>query len=245
MYALSKTLSTAKWRQESGLFMAQGPRCVFDLAQSMVPAAIYATEEYLCEHPVDGAVKVTSRDIQRASTLKSPQPVIGLFPIPHPVPYVYNPRELTIALDAVQDPGNLGTIVRIADWFGVKQVILGQGCVDPWSPKVVQASMGALGRVGIVQVNDLAGTLGSTGAPIAGTFLDGDNLYSAATDDCRLPILVMGNEGNGISPEVAAICTERWLIPSYPPGQQKVESLNVAMATGIIVAELRRRGSDN
>lgn len=245
MYALNKSLSTAKWRQESGLFMAQGPRCVFDLAQSMVPAAIYATEEYLREHPVAGAVKVTSRDIQRASTLKTPQPIIGLFPIRQSASYAYNPRELTIALDAVQDPGNMGTIVRLADWFGIKQVIVGQGCADPWSPKVVQASMGALGRVDIVQTDDLAGTLGSTDAPVAGTFLDGDSIYETQPAQESTPILVMGNEGNGISPEVAAVCTHRWLIPSYPPGHQKVESLNVAMATGIIVAELRRRGLDN
>ena len=149
---------------------------------------------------------------------------------------------MTIALDGVQDPGNLGTIIRLADWFGITDILAGAGTADPFAPKVVQATMGALGRVRVHRVADLAETLRQhSDRPIIGTFLDGTNLYQTDVRLSPAPIIVMGNEGNGISREVAEVCSCRLRIPSFPPGRPTVESLNVAMASGIIISELSRR----
>lgn len=149
---------------------------------------------------------------------------------------------MILALDSVQNPGNLGTIIRLADWFGITRILASRGTADVFNPKVVQATMGALVRVSVTYVDNLAATLKGCGVPVLGTFLNGRNLYEAK--DITLtprPIVVMGNEGAGISPEVEATITDRILIPSFPPGRSTSESLNVAMATGIIISELTRR----
>lgn len=175
------------------------------------------------------------------SQQQNPQGVLAVFELPETG--AFNPRgRLTIALDAIQDPGNLGTIIRLADWFGITDIIAGAGTADPFAPKVVQATMGALGRVNIHRVENLAETLRNIpDQPIIGTFLDGTDLYTTEVTLAPAPVVVMGNEGNGISPEVEKVCTCRLKIPSFPPGRRAIESLNVAMATGIIISELSRR----
>ena len=151
-------------------------------------------------------------------------------------------RELCLALDTVQDPGNLGTIVRLADWFGIRHIFCSPSTSDVFAPKVVQATMGALARVRLHYgpLPDLMRRL-DAGVPVYGTFLDGDDLYAAPLEQCGL--LVMGNEGNGISPEVEACVRQRLYIPNYPSGVPTSESLNVAIATAVACAEFRRRAN--
>lgn len=234
------SLATAKGRKAEGAFVAEGSRCVCDSLGQFNLRHLFATAEWLAAHPHDEAVVVSRADIERMSQQQSPQPVIAVFDLPEIPEYAYDGK-MALALDAVQDPGNLGTIIRLADWFGIRHVIAGAGTADAFAPKVVQATMGALARVCVHRTDNLARTLGECQAPVIGTFLNGRNLYAADISLSPRPVIVMGNEGNGISPEVAAVVSDRILIPSYPPGRPTSESLNVAMASGIIISELSRR----
>lgn len=236
------SLASAKGRKAEGAFIAEGTRCVGDSLGKFSLLHLFATAEWIASHPAHAAnaIQVSQRDIERISQQKTPQPVIAVFKIPEIPQYTYD-GEMALALDAVQDPGNLGTIIRLADWFGIRHIIAGSGTADAFAPKVVQATMGALARVMVHRVDDLADTLSQSGAPVIGTFLNGKNLYSSDLPLNPRPIVVMGNEGNGISQRVADIVSERVLIPSFPPGRQTSESLNVAMASGIIISELSRR----
>ena len=146
--------------------------------------------------------------------------------------------KLTLALDGVQDPGNLGTIVRIADWFGIEDILCSMDTADIYNPKAIQATMGAIARVRLHYV-DLPDMLSQTSLPIYGTFLDGENLYDKQLSPEG--IIVMGNEGKGITKEVGEKVSERLFIPSYPAQRETSESLNVAIATSIVCAEFRRR----
>lgn len=237
-----QSLASAKGRRSEGAFLAEGTRCVVDSLPHFALRRLYCTAAWADEHPTEAARAeiVDRREIERISCLQSPQPVVAVFSIPEIPPYVYDGR-MALALDAVQDPGNLGTIIRLADWFGIADILAGPGTVDAFMPKVVQATMGALARVRVHKVDNLADALRATAAPVFGTFLDGDNLYTADIALNPRPIVVMGNEGNGISPEVAAAVTCRLKIPSYPPGRPTSESLNVATATSIIISDLSRR----
>lgn len=235
-------LASAKERREAGAFLAEGTRCVVDSRPYFKLRALYCTASWADEHPAEAARAeiVDRRDIERMSQQQSPQPVLAVFALPEIPPYSYT-GELTLALDAIQDPGNLGTIIRLADWFGIRDILAGSGTADAFQPKVVQATMGALARVRVHKVSNLADTLRGLDAPVIGTFLNGDNLYESELTLSPGPIVVMGNEGNGISREVEEVVGFRLKIPSYPPGRQTSESLNVAMATGIIISELSRR----
>lgn len=243
-------LSGNSARRESGLFRAEGTRCVTDMLPHMNCRHLLATAQWIADNPAwaghPALMQVTSADIARMSSQQTPQPVIGVFEIPDHQAPVVDGSSLVLALDSVQNPGNLGTIIRLADWFGITDIIASRGTADAFGSKVVQATMGALVRVRVTYVDDLAGWLEAAEVPVAGTFLDGRDLYAA--DDLPLspaPIVVMGNEGSGISPEVEAVVSHRLLIPSFPPGRQTSESLNVAMATGIVVSELTRRIHSN
>lgn len=236
-----KSLSTPRGRREAGCFLAEGARCVLDSLPYFRVRDLFCTAAFAADHPeLPAPTIVDRRTIERMSQQQSPQPVLALFELPEIPPYSYD-GQLTLALDAVQDPGNLGTIIRLADWFGIADIIAGPGTADPFQPKVVQATMGALARVRVHRVDNLAATLTAFGAPVVGTFLDGTDLYQTPLDLSPRPIVVMGNEGNGISPEVEATVSQRLKIPSFPPGRQTSESLNVAMATGIIISEFSRR----
>ena len=152
---------------------------------------------------------------------------------------------LWVALDGVQDPGNLGTIIRTCDWFGIHHILCSRETADCYNPKVVQATMGALARVQLHYVDDLPGILRQhkdKGCPIYGTLLDGKNMYEPmAIPDKDKGIIIMGNEGNGISPAVRELVTQPLFIPSYPADMPTSESLNVSIATAIILAEFRRK----
>ena len=237
-------LERKKARLEQQLFVAEGPKLVGELLTSMRPHYLAATTAWMEENRQRlGGVQtdtLTEEELRRTSLLQHPQSVIALFPLPH---YDSNlaetgATELTLALDGVQDPGNMGTIVRLADWFGIRHVFCSLDCADIFNPKATQATMGALARVEVHYI-DLASELSKASAPVYGTFLDGDNIYQQTLSPHG--IIVMGNEGKGISQEIERLVTHRLYIPPYPAESQTVESLNVAIATAITCAEFRRR----
>ena len=180
----------------------------------------------------------------RLSMLSSPSPVLAV--VRQPAPVSFHPAKgLFLALDSIRDPGNLGTILRVADWFGIDGVVASPDTVELYNPKVVQATMGAIFRVPFhrLDIAELCRKVVTGGGHVYGTFLNGENMYSKALD-CGLEapsVIVIGNESNGISQEVAACVSDRLFIPPYPADDPGSESLNAAIATAITVAEFRRR----
>lgn len=236
-------LDMRKFRRNERLFVAEGPKLVDELCATMKPVYIAALPEWISENAkiVSGTEYdiVTPDELQRASLQKNPQQVIALFPIPeHRFCTEQLKNELVLMLDGVQDPGNLGTIARIADWFGIRNIICSTDTADIYNPKAVQATMGALARVKF-HYTDLIQVLSQYDGPVYGTFLDGENIYGQELSENG--IIVMGNEGKGISQGVGEMINRRLYIPNYPIGTQTTESLNVAIATSIVCAEFRRR----
>ena len=240
-----RQLDQKKYRRREGLFVAEGTKVVGDLLLRYQPHSLFATAEWLAANrsvlsPSLAITEVSSDELQRISFQQHPQQVLALFPIPdHAASTAFQPSSLSLALDGVQDPGNLGTIIRIADWFGIKTIYCSEDTVDAWNPKVVQATMGSIARVEVVYTN-LAELFTSLPAdfPVYGTLLDGENLYSKQLSAAGM--IIMGNEGNGISQPIRPFVHHRLLIPQYSEGDT-AESLNVAIATAITCAEFRRR----
>jgi len=237
-----KSLEYKKYRDEHGVFLAEGNKLVSELIDRFACELLVAKPSWMAtQGDLDVAELVVANDddIRKASLLKSPQDVLAVFRKPDTQ---LQPSELgktlSLALDGVQDPGNLGTIVRIADWFGIGQVICSPNCADIYNPKTVQSTMGALARVQM-HYTDLPTLLKSAECPVYGALLSGNNIYSETLESNG--IIVMGSEGQGIGNEVAALLTHRLYIPNYPQGYESSESLNVAVATSIICAEFRRR----
>ena len=244
-----RSLGRKKERDEAHVFLAEGEKCVSELMGkfSLVLRA--------------DATNATPLELEQMSQLRAPQGVIAVFRQPEEEQVSLAQlasSELVLALDGVQDPGNLGTIIRTADWFGVHHIFCSRETADCWSPKVVQATMGALARVHVHYV-DLPAELSipnfqfsifhaersSAGKnfpfPIYGTLLDGRNIYEkAALPDKQHGVIIMGNEGNGISAELRSLITHPLFIPPYPLGAETSESLNVSIATAVILAEFRR-----
>ena len=235
-----KQLELKKFRRREGLFVAEGPKVVGDLVKRWEPVAVFATEDYSPTRPVE-VQRISDEELRKVSFLQHPQQVLALFPTPHETDFNIDLKVLTLALDGVQDPGNLGTIIRLADWFGIDTIVCSEETADAWNPKVVQATMGSIARVNIVYTN-LPALLEQLPQdyPVYGTLLDGENIYSQQLEGGGL--IVMGNEGNGLTEKVRRRVTRRLLIPSYR--DDTAESLNVAIATAIVCAEFRRRGSD-
>ena len=219
-----KSLSQKKYRDESGCFLAEGNKLVADLLP-------YFDCELLLDEP---------EEIERVSLLKNPQQKLAVFRQPqYQLDFPSLSGKLSLALDCIQDPGNLGTIIRIADWFGIENIICSRETADVYNPKTVQATMGALSRVK-VHYTDLPVFLKQNKTlPVYGAFLNGENIYTENLTPEGL--IVMGNEGNGISEKIEPFISKRLYIPSYPLNQPTSESLNVAAATAIICAEFRRR----
>ncbi len=184
-----------------------------------------------------------SFDWSRISSLRQPQPLLGVFTLPEVVATLSTPTSgLSLLLDRIQDPGNLGTIIRTADWFGIEDIYLAPGTADPFAPKVVQATMGALGRVRLHRLRDSAEFLSAFDGVRIGTFLGGEDLYQADFyQEDRPTLIIMGNEGQGIHPDLEPFIDRRLTIPPYPLERAHTESLNVAIATALILGELRRR----
>ena len=240
------SLENKKQRRESGLFVAEGSKTVIDLiAAGVVPEKVIATANWLADNRLNTGIEVIEvelEEMKRISFQQAPQGVMGIFRQPQYDTDTTTPqRELCLALDNVQDPGNLGTIIRIADWFGIENIFCSTGTADIYNPKTIQATMGAIGRVRVHYV-DLPEMLASLKgkAPIYGTFLDGEVVYTKKLE--KHGVIVMGNEGNGIGDECSRHITEKLLIPSYPEGRATSESLNVSVATAIICNEFRRNG---
>jgi TrmH family RNA methyltransferase len=243
-----KSLGEKKGRLETGLFAVEGEKSVDEMLRSgLTVRGVYGLEATLAGLPafegMAGMVKVSVGEMERISQFKTPSKVLALIDIPESAYDPHAPEQnLVLALDDVQDPGNLGTIVRLADWFGIRDILCSPSTADAYNPKAVQASMGAIARVQ-VHYGDLGGQLEAAlgrGVPVYGTFLDGDRMYSAKLS--RTGIVVMGNEGKGISPEIERWITRKLFIPPYPDGIPAGESLNVAIATAIVCSEFRRRG---
>lgn len=237
-----RSLGDKTARRESGLFIAEGEKLVDEIVASrFVVGKIFATE------PRAGAELISRNEMERISMLKTPTTVMALVEIPRyelrTVPVGDN--ELVLVLDGVQDPGNLGTIIRLADWFSIRDIYCSPQSADLYNPKVVQATMGAITRVR-VHYTDLVTMLARetpTGVSIYGTFLDGDNIYTQDLSAYPSGFIVMGSEGRGISPEIERLITRKLYIPPFPATSAPTgESLNVAIATAIICSEFRRGG---
>lgn len=249
-----RALSVKKHRDESCQFVAEGMKVVGDLLPLMSPQRIYVTDDGWTElkskagstfAKKDLIARVTEKEMERLSFLKTPRNILALFAIPQHLDSLSQlseipGKQLCLALDGVQDPGNVGTILRIADWFGIEHVFASPDTADIFSPKVVQATMGAIGRVNVhyLPLREFLLTIRND-IPLYGTFLDGDNVYNKKLSETG--IIVMGNEGNGISTEIRDMINQRLFIPNYPLGRLTSESLNVAVATAVVCAEFRRR----
>ena len=238
-----RSLEMKKFRIESGCFLAEGNKLVRDILPFFECELLVAKPSWMAQQGDIRAgelIAAEGDDIEKASLLKTPQDVIAVFKQPN---YFLDTEELkrnlSLVSDGIQDPGNLGTIIRLADWFGIKNVICSPDSADIFNPKTVQATMGAIARVKVFYthlpelLNDLAGL------PVYGTFLEGKNIYEEELTANGL--IVMGNEGKGISRPVAGHISHKLYIPNYPPETETAESLNVAVATAIACSEFRRR----
>ena len=237
---LVRSLSDKRNREEQGLFVAEGEKLISEIRSSKLRIRrIYALEGLFRGEEVE---VVTPKELERMTQLKTANNSLALVEIPHHQLRIDDLKgRLSLALDQVQNPGNLGTIIRLADWFGIEHILCSKDSADCFNPKVVQATMGAILRVKVHYV-DLPAQLREArqaALPIYGTFLEGENIYKSELKGEG--ILVMGNEGRGISKECAEAVTHKLLIPPYPADQRTSESLNVAMATGIVCSEFRRR----
>ena len=248
-------LKVKKFREETGLFLAEGHKLVTDLLNSRYRVKeVFASADWIIQNlPLlqskgIHAFETLPREMERISGLTTPGPVLAVVEIPNAgmqecdiSPRHHITTELSLALDDIRDPGNLGTILRIADWFGIGEVICSENTVDLYNPKVVQATMGSITRVNVGYC-DLAKTLEQMQGkcPVYGAFLAGDNLYGEPLDPRG--IIVIGNESRGISKELEPYITRRLFIPSFGSGS-KAESLNASVATAVICAEFRRQQS--
>lgn len=230
---LITSLKLKKHRDSLGLFVAEGPKVISELlAEGLELHWFFSTIEFT--HADNRHFLITESELRKISFLKTPNTSLAVFKIPKKKPLPDS--GLIVALDALRDPGNLGTIIRLCDWFGVENLICSSDTADAYNPKVVQASMGSLARVNI-QYTDLSEFLKQTNLPVFGGFMDGENVYNV-----KLPqsgILIVGNEANGISDEIASCISHRISIPRYGD-LQRTESLNVAAATAILLNEFRR-----
>lgn len=243
---LIKSLETKKYRMLHQLFVAEGPKVVAELAPAFKLHTLVATEEWVQQSNGQSIIHtynpnlyiVDEQQLTKTSLLQHPQQVMALFEIPERKEPQIDSNDLTLMLDGVQDPGNMGTIIRIADWFGIHNIICSNASADAYNPKVVQSTMGSLSRVNVAYADLeplLAPLCGKV--PIYGTLLDGSNIYDQPLSASG--IIIMGNEGKGISPAIRKYIDAPLLIPSY--NKDSAESLNVAIATAITCAEFRRR----
>lgn len=231
-----KSLATKQGREELGAFIAEGEKLVGEIRNSSLRIRrILQTKPIFAEGEL-----VSEKEMERISQLKSANSVLAVVELPtRKLANVQPSKNLVLALDRVQNPGNLGTIIRLADWFGISDIVCSEDTADCFNPKVVQATMGAILRVRVHYTNLAKWLAEQRDTKIYGTFLEGENIYNAQLD--KSGVIVMGNEGQGISAEVAKCVSHKLLIPPYPADRCGSESLNVAVATAVICSEFRRR----
>ena len=243
-----QSLSRKKVREKEQVFLVEGDKMVLEaIALKDRVSLVCATENFIAENnslsDLDIEIITCSHEeLKKASQLQNPQNALAVVKMQERSFEIATfEKELVIALDFVQDPGNLGTIIRIADWFGIDQIICSEDTVDCYNPKVIQASMGAMFRVKLNYMNlpEAISKAQSMATPVYGTFMEGENIYQSELS--KNGILVLGNEGNGISPEVEKLVNQKIHIPSFNSSENGSESLNVATAAAICCSEFKRR----
>lgn len=239
--SLIKSLQHKKFRIEHGLFLVEGIKSVKEFIDSAYQIeAIYHTYTFdpnlLKLSRKINFQGISLNDLEKISTLKTPQDIVALVKIPEwPVlTQAILKQKFSIVLDGIQDPGNMGTIIRTADWFGIKHIICSEDTVDVYNPKVIQATMGSLSRINVYYI-DLQAFLSKINMPTFGALLDGTNIYE--TNFGEEGLIVMGNEGNGLRPEIVKLVHKAITIPRIG----KAESLNVGIATAIFCSEINRK----
>lgn len=241
-------LEQKKYRKQENSFVAEGPKLVGDILPYFHCRLIAATEEWLDKHIARirefnqecTICTVNQEELKKISFQKTPQEVVAVFECrKRNLPEALDKNKLYLALDDVQDPGNLGTIIRLADWFGIEDIFCSSGSADVYNPKTIQATMGAIARVHVHYLDLTEFLQKQEQIPIYGTALDGENLYQQ--DLTKGGIIVMGNEGKGISDQVSQLLSQKLYIPNFPTSRATSESLNVAIATAVVCAEFRRR----
>jgi TrmH family RNA methyltransferase len=232
---LIKSLTQKKFRQQLGLFKVEGIKGVEEFLKSDFKLETLYTTKPIFDAPKNLTVEISDAELKKISSLKNPNTALAVFKIPEAEQI--NPKGLIVALDDMRDPGNLGTIIRLCDWYGVKHLICSTNTVDCYNSKVVQATMGSLARITISYL-DLENFLKSNSTKVFGTFMNGENIYTS-----QLPnegIIVLGNEANGISDVIKVLVDKQITIPQFG-NIKKTESLNAANATAIVLSEFRRR----
>lgn len=232
---LITSLQQKKQRFAHQLFFAEGIKGIQELlASNFELVHLYTTQNDFDEVSNDKKVLLDEDELKKITALATPNTCLAVFKIPSEKKIIES--GLILALDSIRDPGNLGTILRLCDWFGIGQLICSKETVDIYNPKVVQATMGSIARVNVNYI-DLETFISQTQLAVFGTFMDGTNIYK--TDLPQKGIIIMGNEANGISPEIEKLIKNRLTIPRFGT-LQKTESLNVATATAVILSEFRR-----
>lgn len=242
-----KSLELKKHRINTKCFVVEGEKMVLELINSKLNTIeLFATDDFLSNNPqilkkANTVTTVTTKDLKKISSLKTPNQALAIAEIPSPKIENNSFSSLNIALDSIQDPGNLGTIIRTANWFGVENIFCSKNTVDAYNPKVIQATMGAIFRTNIFYTNlpELINTAKNSGQKIYGTLLDGKNIYD--TQLCNNGLIIMGNESKGISEPIQNLIDNKILIPNYPININDMESLNVGIANAIVLAEFRRQ----
>jgi TrmH family RNA methyltransferase len=242
-----RSLELKKFRNIHCAFVAEGNKLVADMMGAFECEWMLAKPSWMASQgdiPAQELLVDEKDEIAKVSFLTTPQDVIAVFKRPaYELSQADASSQLILALDGIQDPGNLGTIIRLADWFGIEHIVCSPDTADAFSPKAVQATMGALAHVQVHYTALEPYLKASAPAPLYGAFLKGENLYTHPLSPTG--IILMGNEGKGIRPELEPLIQQRLHIPTYPPGRSTSESLNVAIATAIVCAEFRRRGCIN
>ena len=230
---LITSLSQKKYRQKHKLFVVEGVKVVQEFLNSSYELDIVFSSDTDFSS-TDKFIEVTDQELKKISSLKNPNKVLAIFKIPNQINPIMG--GLILALDSINDPGNLGTIIRLCDWFGIEQLVCSNETVDCFNSKVVQASMGSLTRVSVSYL-DLKKYLQNASVPIFVANMDGLDVYKTKLPDSA--VLVLGNEANGISDEIKQLVTTKITIPRFGTIQQ-TESLNVATASAILLSEFRR-----
>lgn len=238
-----KSLKDKKRRTEHHTFVAEGSKLIFDLIQNTTCQLLVLSDKLnVNTHNLkaEEIIIATDAELKKASHLATPPDAIAVFyQANHDISAVDYSDKLNLVLDGIQDPGNLGTIIRIADWFGIENIFCSEDTADVYNTKTVQATMGALSRVRVHYTNIIDLIIKNSNSPVYGTFLNGENIYHKSLTSNGF--IVMGNEGKGIRPELEKLITHRLYIPNFSPNSTTSESLNVAVATAVVCSEFRRR----